>query len=48
MAITRRHFLDLCKDSAVALGIGSVCLANIEELFAGTTAPTAVELSIPG
>jgi hydrogenase small subunit len=44
MAITRRHFLDLCKNSAVALGISSVCLSNIEELFASTTAPTVLWL----
>jgi len=44
MAITRRHFLDLCKNSAVALGITSVCLTNIEELFASTTAPTVLWL----
>jgi hydrogenase small subunit len=44
MAVSRRQFLDICKNSAIALGISSLCLSNVEELLASPNAPTILWL----
>jgi len=48
MNLSRRDFLNLCKSSSVAAGLSAVDLIRLEELFAGTSAPTVYWLQGSG
>jgi len=44
MTISRRQFLDLCKQSAAVLGLGAAHLAQLEKALANPDAPTVIWL----
>ncbi len=44
MQISRRAFLNFCRNSATAIGLGAVNLAQLEKALANPTAPTVVWL----
>jgi hydrogenase small subunit len=44
MQISRRAFLNFCKNSAAAIGLGAVNLAQLEKALANPTGPTVVWL----
>ena len=48
MILSRRAFLNLCTTSAAALGLSASDLLRLQELFAGTSAPTVLWLQGSG
>jgi hydrogenase small subunit len=48
MILTRRDFLNLCTSSAAVLGLSASDILHLQELFAGTNAPTVLWLQGSG